>query len=86
MSLKLFLCRELQISSDARQMADKDGFEIQGYEISAQPEQLRTPRRVSDLDFSTIEVARWAPILPDARGGVLGKLKEVLMGFPECER
>ncbi|KAL6734648.1 hypothetical protein Aduo_005165 [Ancylostoma duodenale] len=37
---------ELQISSDARQMAEKGGYEVQGYEISAQPEQLRAPKKV----------------------------------------
>ncbi|KIH58815.1 hydrolase, carbon-nitrogen family, partial [Ancylostoma duodenale] len=37
---------ELKIPADARQMAEKGGYEIQGYEISAQPEQLRAPRKV----------------------------------------
>ncbi|EYC05331.1 hypothetical protein Y032_0082g1524 [Ancylostoma ceylanicum] len=37
---------ELKISAEARQMAEKGGYEIQGYEISAQPEQLRAPRKV----------------------------------------
>ncbi|KAK6738530.1 hypothetical protein RB195_020561 [Necator americanus] len=47
---------ELQIPKDALEIATKNNFDIRGYEITAEPEQLRAPRKVkvAAIQFSIV--------------------------------
>lgn len=44
--------RELAIPKEAEALANEGDFEIEGYEITAQDEQLRQPRKVRRLRTS----------------------------------
>ncbi|KAK5980641.1 hypothetical protein GCK32_014852, partial [Trichostrongylus colubriformis] len=51
---------ELQICGEAKARANEGNFELQGYEISAQHEQLRPPRIVGSFEHSLRTTKRFA--------------------------